>query len=190
MHPILQKLMLMLFVRLFAFHKAKDAADPEERISKDEFVDNLLTDSNGLVTYADVYDDFVEGEVTVLDVDINFGRKWPIRMITQNPKKRDKKDKRRLSEYAKLARKGHDIVWILYRSERGKNIKCGPWLARIDNGVYTKLRGEGESFKLEAQKEVNSMVGYIRQIAGALPEVPFGNVAEVVSMAGQMGILK
>ena len=178
--------------RIHYFKGNRYNPDPMEAVSGEEMLDSILSDFNGRFTNLTLYPEWAGGEVVGLDMDLlHEGKRFPLRLMTQNPKKKNNKDQRYLSEYAKLAQQGHEITWVTFR--QGRELK---WLGRVMDGKYIK-NGEGQEVKPTTQgppaptdNTHTTMGHYIAQLTKELPGIPQEHILGMVTTAGKLGILR
>lgn len=181
MDPEIQRLCKHVDRTLHAFKDYKNSFDPTERITGEMVINDLKTDHGDMLTNIRLYPDWVHGTVIGMDVDLVYkGKTFPIRFITQNPKKRRDKDRRYLTEYAKLVQQGHTITWVMLNAKNNKQM-----LGKIIDGVYKK-NGEQTIIK----ENSSPMQEYVTQLAHELPTIPQEHIASFVQTAGKLGMLK
>lgn len=171
--------------KLHAFKDNQYATDPEDVITGEMVIKHLIDDNGHMLRNITMYPDWAGGAVVGLDADLIFkGKRFPVRFITQNPKKKNNKDKRYLSEYAKLAQQGHTITWVLYR-------KAGEtkFVGRIQDGVYYR-NDQQKAITIDEKKWPDTMKDYVALLTKELPQVPQEHVEGLVQTAGKLGMLK
>ena len=176
--------------RMHYFKNNQYNPNPSETMTGEELVQHMLADFNGRFANITLYPNWSQGDVVGMDMDLlHEGKRYPLRLMTQNPKKRNNKDQRYLSEYAKLAQQGHEVTWVTMRD--GKDLK---WLGKVVDGQYIP-NGENREIRVEpAQTNTTNthttMGHYIAQLTKELPTIPQEHILNMVAVAGKMGMLK
>jgi hypothetical protein len=171
--------------RLHYILNNKNSTDPEDIIEPKEMETQIIEDLEGRVKEIKIHPNWVSGTVVGGDVTYISGKEIKLRLITQNPNKKDPKDNRKKTAWAKMASAGDQITWI-YRD--------GNALACVHNGVF-KLSNK-ETFQMVPQKikdtEINlrRLAALVMKVAAEIPEIERKDIIKTIEKADELGLLK